>query len=330
MQSETAHSLPARAARVLYACHMSSSDWARFQPGATPDITLMQAHFTEHVFERHSHAQYAIGVTHSGVQTFHCRGAAHASLPGDLLLFNPDEAHDGQRGTDEGFGYAILYVDPAALPHHLQREAGTLASAFFRQPVVHDPQAAAALQRAMAAIGQPQESLRGEALTTDVLVRLLQRHGETPATQAEPLAAGARRMLRVRDHIRAHASRDLSVAELAREAGLSRVHLSRAFAQHFGVPPHVYLNAVRLEHAKRLLRAGVAPALAALDAGFADQSHFSRRFKGATGLTPGGWLRQMGAQPAAGGGASTASTSAVSRYSTTSASRPPASRNTKQ
>lgn len=297
----------------------SPSDWARFQPGATPDITLMRAHFTEHVFERHSHAQYAIGVTHSGVQTFHCRGAAHASLPGDLLLFNPDEAHDGQRGTDEGFGYAILYVDPAALPRHLQREAGTLASAFFRQPVVHDPPAAAALQRAMAAIGQPQESLRGEALTTDVLVRLLQRHGETPATGTSPLAAGSRRMLRVRDHIRAHASRDLSVAELAREAGLSRVHLSRAFAQHFGVPPHVYLNAVRLEHAKRLLLAGVAPALAALDAGFADQSHFSRRFKGATGLTPGGWLRQMRGQAAAGGGgASTASTSAVSRYSTTS------------
>jgi len=306
----------------------TGSDWARFQPGATPDVTLMRAHFTRHVFERHSHAEYAIGLTHSGVQTFHCRGAAHASLPGDVLLFNPDEAHDGERGTDEGFGYAILYVDPAALPRHLQHEAGTRASAFFRQPVVHDPQAAAALQRAMAAIGQPQEALRGEELTTAVLVQLLQRHGETVADGAPARSPGVQRLLRVRDHIRAHASQDLSVAELAREAGLSRVHLSRAFAQHFGVPPHVYLNAVRLEHAKRLLLAGLAPALAALDAGFADQSHFSRRFKGATGLTPGGWLSQMRGQ--AGGGASTASTSAVSRYSTTSFSWPPASRNTKQ
>jgi len=269
------------------------SDWARFQPGATPDITLMRAHFTEHVVERHSHAQYAIGVTHSGVQTFHCRGAAHASLPGDLLLFNPDEAHDGQRGTDEGFGYAILYVDPDALPRQLQRDAGTHGSAFFREPVVRDESGAAALQRAMAAIGQPQESLRGEALTTEVLVQLLLRHGETPRSAQAPLAAGRQRMLQVRDHIRAQASRDLSVSELAREAGLSRVHLSRAFAQHFGVPPHAYLNAVRLEHAKRLLCSGTPLAQAALDAGFADQSHFNRRFKGATGLSPGAWLRQM-------------------------------------
>ena len=269
------------------------SDWARFQPGATPDVTLMHAHFTEHVFERHSHPEYAIGLTHSGVQTFHCRGGAHASLPGDVLLFNPDEAHDGQRGSDEGFGYAILYVDATALPAHLQREAGTRGSAFFRQPVVHDPAAAAALQRAMAAIGQPQEALRGEALTTQVLVQLLLRHGESPAPAQAPVAAGAQRLLRVRDHIRANAARDLSVAELAREAGLSRVHLSRAFAQHFGVPPHAYLNAVRLEHARRLLLAGVPLAEAAVDAGFADQSHFNRRFKGSNGLSPGAWLRQM-------------------------------------
>ena len=271
-----------------------ASDWARFLPGATPDVTLMRAHFTEHVFERHSHAQYAIGVTHSGVQTFHCRGAAHASTPGDLLLFNPDEAHDGQRGTEEGFGYAILYVEPDTLPHHLQRDAGTRGSAFFRRPLVRDEAGAAALQRAMAAIGQPQESLRGEALTTEVLVQLLLRHGETPRSAQAPLAPGQQRLLRVRDHIRAHASRDLSVGELAREAGLSRVHLSRAFAQHFGVPPHAYLNAVRLEHAKHLLRSGVPLAQAALDAGFADQSHFNRRFKGSTGLSPGAWLRQMG------------------------------------
>jgi len=294
------------------------TDWARFQPGATKDVTLMRAHFTRHVFERHSHEGYAIGVTHSGVQTFTCRGSAHASLPGDVLMFNPDEAHDGERGTDEGFGYAILYVDPAALPGHLQRDAGTRASAFFRQPVARDPAAAAALQRAMAAIGQPQEALRAEELTTTVLVQLLQRHGERIADPTGARVPGLQRLLRVRDHIRAHSQDDLSVADLAREAGLSRVHLSRAFAQHFGVPPHVYLNAARLAHAKRLLLAGIPPALAAVDAGFADQSHFSRRFKGATGLTPGGWLRQMRAQAPEGGGASTASTSAVSRYSTTS------------
>jgi AraC-like DNA-binding protein len=59
------------------------------------------------------------------------------------------------------------------------------------------------------------------------------------------------------------------------------------------VPPHVYLNAVRLANARQLLLTGVPLATVAATTGFADQSHFTRRFKGATGLSPGAWLRQM-------------------------------------
>ena len=47
-------------------------------------VELLHAHFVRHVYERHSHEGYAIGVTEAGVQAFHCRGALHADLHRDI------------------------------------------------------------------------------------------------------------------------------------------------------------------------------------------------------------------------------------------------------
>jgi AraC-like DNA-binding protein len=271
----------------------TAKDWARFRPGALAGVTQMNAHFTDHAFERHSHETYSIGVTASGVQTFHCGGMLHASLRGDVILFNPDEPHDGQRGTQEGFGYSMLYVSQQVVDECRDKEAGLDMAAYFSRPVVRDAVMGRALARAISAAGQAQESLRAEELTRSVLVRLLQRYGERRSSGDETRSAGMARMVCVRDYLRSHFDQDITVDALAREAGLSRVHLTRAFAQQFGVPPHIYLNAVRLERAQAGMLAGQSLAEVAAGCGFADQSHFSRRFKGSVGVAPGAWLRQM-------------------------------------
>ena len=252
----------------------------------------MRAHFNAHRFERHSHETYSIGLTTSGVQTFQCDGSQHASLPGDLILFNPDQAHDGEKGSPEGFGYAILYVPTEVVAACRDAQAGIDFAHYFGKPVVRDVVAARAFARMTDAMGQGGEGLRAEELLCDVLVQLLVRHGERGGG-GRALPAGASRINRVRDYLQAHFAQDIGVEELARQAGLSRAHLTRTFSRHFGVPPHVYLNAVRLRHARLAIRQGRAPADVALDCGFADQSHLNRRFKGAMGLTPVQWMRQV-------------------------------------
>jgi AraC-like DNA-binding protein len=274
----------------------SGSDWATFRHGPHSGITLMQAHFTEHSFERHSHPTYSIGVTYSGVQTFHCRGARHSSVAGHVMLFNPDEPHDGSRGTDEGFGYAIIYVEPELVENWSDRAAGVSVSRSFSRPLVKDALASRLLTRAVAALSQPQESMRAEVWTSTSLVHLLGHYGERSANLENLLDPGMRRMRTVREYIDAHFHEDITVDRLATLAGLSRVHLTRAFARSMGVPPHTYLNMVRLRHAQKALLSGHKLADAAISSGFADQSHFNRRFKGSMGLAPGAWLKQMTGQ----------------------------------
>jgi AraC-like DNA-binding protein len=63
--------------------------------------------------------------------------------------------------------------------------------------------------------------------------------------------------------------------------------LPRAFSTATGMPPHSYLINLRVERAKVALRVGSTPAKAALQVGFADQSHLTRHFKRLTGIAPG-------------------------------------------
>jgi AraC family transcriptional regulator len=79
-----------------------------------------------------------------------------------------------------------------------------------------------------------------------------------------------------------------SLEELAREAGISTVRLSRGFRNVFGESVGERLRRRRLEAARELLGvAGSDLAEVAFACGFADQSHLTRAFRAAYGMTPG-------------------------------------------
>lgn len=92
---------------------------------------------------------------------------------------------------------------------------------------------------------------------------------------------------RVRERLDDDFRRSPELNDLARLAGVSRGHLTRSFRAVYGVSVGDYVRRLRIEHAARRLRTHEVPlSEVALDAGFYDQSHFTRRFKTAIGVTP--------------------------------------------
>jgi AraC family transcriptional regulator len=80
----------------------------------------------------------------------------------------------------------------------------------------------------------------------------------------------------------------VSVAELAAGAQVHRVHMARAFRDHFGVPITVYARRIQVDNAQRLLTTSAMPlSQVAAVAGFADQSHLTRTMRSTLGCTPG-------------------------------------------
>ncbi|MCP1542684.1 AraC family transcriptional regulator [Methylorubrum extorquens] len=123
--------------------------------------------------------------------------------------------------------------------------------------------------------------------------RLLRQYAKT-AGQA-PVRGGLSPTTRQRIAalIEAHLDEPLTLDRLATEARLSTFHFAKMFRVSFGMPPHRYLGARRIERAKQLLRgepAGLAEV--ALACGYASQSHFTRVFKTATQMTPGEWKKR--------------------------------------
>ena len=106
---------------------------------------------------------------------------------------------------------------------------------------------------------------------------------------AEAGAIDLAAMARVREHLRAHAREQTPAAELERIAGLDRYAIARQFRRAYGTSPDRYRTLRRLDLARSAIEAGTPLAEAALDAGFADQSHMTRQFRRAYGMTPGRW-----------------------------------------
>jgi len=93
---------------------------------------------------------------------------------------------------------------------------------------------------------------------------------------------------RLVEFIELNLAEPLSLGQLAGMCALSEYHFARMFRESFGLPPHQYLLARRMNRARHLLRTTrLAFGDIALDCGFASASHFSNRFRHAIGATPG-------------------------------------------
>jgi AraC-like DNA-binding protein len=84
-----------------------------------------------------------------------------------------------------------------------------------------------------------------------------------------------------------------SLDELSQAAGANKFVLLRRFKRTFGITPHAYAVAVRLDRARELLARGVHAADVAARLGFSDQAHFTRSFRRSVGLTPVRYARQV-------------------------------------
>ena len=81
---------------------------------------------------------------------------------------------------------------------------------------------------------------------------------------------------------------------LARESGLSRFHLIRAFASVYDRTPHQYLVDVRLARAKALLRRSASVTETCFEVGFSSLGSFSALFTRRVGRSPREWQREVG------------------------------------
>jgi AraC-like DNA-binding protein len=262
---------------------------------AVPGVDLLRARYVTHRYARHAHETYTLALIEDGVEEFSHDGVLLRAPSGSVALLNPEVAHTGHAAVPEGWAYRVLYpaVDVVAgIAAELVAPRGT---PYFPQTVVADP-GSARLIRAAHRAAEHGDRLAASSLLHTALAALLRAHA-LPASRPAPSRPGdgSRAVSAARALLHERMTAPPALAELAGVAGVGPFALLRAFRAETGMPPHAYLNQLRVRQARVLLDAGVPPAEAAATTGFADQAHLTRHFKRVVGVPPGAFQRARGA-----------------------------------
>lgn len=255
-----------------------------------PETELLTARFVTTAFTRHTHPTYTIGVITGGIEEYtHERGRARVG-PGGLAVVGPGEVHTGHAGIPEGWSYRVFYPLPEVVAD-IARELGMRGTPAFTESGIHAPEAARVLATAHVA-AENGDRLTASSLARQGLGMLLRSHGRERA--AGPAGHAARpEVERARRILAGRLVDPPTLEELAAGLGIGPFALSRAFRAVHGLPPHAYLNQLRVDRARALLASGRRAGEVAAEVGFADQPHLTRHFKRHLGVPPVAYQRAL-------------------------------------
>ncbi|MDP3228998.1 MAG: AraC family transcriptional regulator [Acidovorax sp.] len=243
----------------------------------------IEARFHGKAYAMHRHDTYAIGSTLAGVQSFNYRRGQCNSLPGNTMVLHPDEPHDGQAGTDEGFQYRMIYVEPALFQAVLQGRP----LPFIEGGVTTDPRLSAAARALLQHMDATIEPLEHSDSIAE-LAHALETTAGAPKRHATGDFLAARRAY---EYLHEHRAQVVTLADLEAATQRDRWSLSSDFRRFYGTSPYRFQTMRRLDTVRHLLVQGSSLSDAAAAAGFSDQSHMTRHFTKTFGVTPGRWLR---------------------------------------
>lgn len=257
-------------------------------------LSLLRAHFVTYAFKRHVHDYFVIGMVEAGVQQFAHEREHYVTLPTGLILINPDEPHTGEAAVPDGFGYRALYPDAATMARIAAEVSDKhIGIPFFKGPLLHDPTLFAAFRGLHLALESGAGSLEQESRYLWALGQLILRHAYQKV-EPRPTHAERPEVARLKRLIEERYAEDLTLDELAKTVAWNPFYMLRVFRGAVGLPPHAYLESVRVRQAQRLLRARLPLAEVAYATGFSSQSHFTTTFKRLIGVTPGQYGKQAG------------------------------------
>jgi AraC family transcriptional regulator len=133
------------------------------------------------------------------------------------------------------------------------------------------------------------DRLYGENLTTALFAAYFGGwRKKSPSGVGSGLASWQLR--RSTEHMQAHLTEDISLAEVAKITRLSQSQFARSFRDSTGLPPYRCILRSRVQRAEQMLATTkLSISEIATNVGFADQSHFTKAFRRFVGATPKRW-----------------------------------------
>ena len=251
------------------------------------NLHLLRATFVTYSFKRHMHDYFAIGMVEEGLQRFAYGRDLYITPPKGLIIINPGEPHTGEAAIPDGFRYRALYPEAETFQSVASEIKGRNQSTpFFPEPVIHDVELFEVFRSFHTMLETTVTALEQESYYLWMLARLVVRQAD-PRPEAQSIRRERSEVKRIRRYIADHYAEDIRLDDLAALVNWNPFYLLRVFRSETGLPPHAYVENIRIREAQRLLRSRLPISQIAYDTGFSSQSHFTTTFKRLIGVTPG-------------------------------------------
>lgn len=275
----------------------TDKEWSRYyRDERLGGVDALHARFVRHRYPRHAHEYAVVALVERGAASYWYRGAQHTAPAETVFVINAGEPHTGDPVLADGYVYRVLYPTSDFLSRFARELGVGSGTVHFKGAVIQDPRLSAALSAFHERLAAHAPAAQCESLLLSALARLVTRYGDPPG---HPRGVGSERVAvtTAREFIEEHFGEDVTITKLAALSALSPYYFARVFEREVGLPPHAYLESVRIRKVRELIDRGATLASAAYSAGFADQSHLTRRFKRIVGITPGQYSRQLDRRP---------------------------------
>lgn len=242
---------------------------------------------SDFVFDSHIHSGHVLWLNSEGGENFKVLGTTSVLQPGSISIIEPGIVHSNQPLAKSKRHLRSLYLENDFFLHLEKLVTGTSTQKYnlpttVLKNVAHWRDALALHE----AIITGQNKILIEELCISLFTQIGDLHfGSRPINHSTD-----KRDVRINtiiDYMRAHLGEEISLNTLAEIADCTSYHIIRLFKETVGMSPHAYIIQLRLERARELIDKGETITDAALNAGFSDQSHLTRRFKKRFGITPG-------------------------------------------
>jgi AraC-like DNA-binding protein len=244
-------------------------------------------------FDWHYHPEYELTLIVEGSGRRYVGDAVHEYGPGDLVLVGAGTPHTWESAGVGGHRAVIVQFRRDTfggglfdLPEFQRVDRLLTGSALGLRFARREAAAVVESLAAMPDLDPARRTLR----LLDILVTLGELPGEPLAARAliAALDASARQRIdRVIGYVSRRYSEELTVGEVARLVAMTPNAFGRFFRRSTGRTFGDYVNDVRLAQAcRRLIEDDAAVSRIAAESGYANLSHFNRRFRARTGMSP--------------------------------------------
>lgn len=229
-------------------------------------FSMVKSSFKNSSYKKHFHDTYSISLITSGECKIEIESKKYLLKKGDIRVVNPYEIHQIYSSSWEH----VNFILSSYCMHTVLKDNFVYKFKNF----INDDTLSATL-------------LKADKNDTFKIVKYMVQNHLKSQSNSQNFYQKEDKLQKAIAYMYQHANKqDINLEEIASYAKMSKYHFLREFKKNFSITPYRYLQNIKINNAKKMMRYRLPLSHIALECGFVDQSHFINSYKKFYGHTP--------------------------------------------